>query len=281
LRDSLRDGIASMGFAVLGFGKLGGIELGYSSDLDMVFIYANAFKGGHTDGVQNKKDSSVDNLQFYSKLSLRIMHILQTQMNSGVLYEADMRLRPNGNSGLITSNLDAFRQYELQSAWVWEHQALVRARVIAGDRQLMSDFEVIRKEVLSQSRDSDDLKKEVCDMRAKMRLALARRKKGCFDIKQGFGGVADIEFMVQFMVLKHAHEYPQLLDWTDNKRILAMLSDLALLPKLTVNELSQCYRLFRARLHQLSLQEVSGIVAIDEFQQERKKIQDHWREIME
>jgi glutamate-ammonia-ligase adenylyltransferase len=288
--------LPGMGFAVLGFGKLGGIELGYSSDLDMVFIYANAFKGGHTSGlqdnglqikglqsndVQSKKGSSVDNLQFYSRLSLRIMHILQTRMHSGILYEADMRLRPNGNSGLITSNLDAFRKYELEKAWTWEHQALVRARFIAGDTQLISTYEAIRKEILIQCRDRHELKKEVRDMRAKMRLALAKRRKGCFDIKQGFGGIADIEFIVQFMVLKHAHKYPQLLTWTDNKRILEMLAKMALLPESTVNDLSECYRLFRARLHQLSLQEVSGIVSIDEFQQERKKIQDHWREIME
>jgi len=270
-----------MGFAVLGFGKLGGIELGYSSDLDMVFIYANAFKGGNTDAELSKKGSSVDNLQFYSRLSLRIMHILQTQMHSGILYEADMRLRPNGNSGLICSNLDAFRQYELKQAWIWEHQALVRARFIAGDSQLVSDYEAIRKEVLIQPHDNNELKKEVHDMRAKMRLALARKRKGYFDIKQGFGGIADIEFIVQYMVLKHAYEYPELLTWTDNKRILEMLAELALLPASTVNELSECYRLFRARLHQLSLQEVSGIVPVDEFQQERKKIQTHWREMME
>ncbi|MCU7937920.1 MAG: bifunctional [glutamate--ammonia ligase]-adenylyl-L-tyrosine phosphorylase/[glutamate--ammonia-ligase] adenylyltransferase [gamma proteobacterium symbiont of Bathyaustriella thionipta] len=282
-KEAQQDGqlISDTGFAVLGFGKLGGIELGYSSDLDMVFIYANAFKDGSTEGDQHKNGTSVDNLQFYSRLSLRIMHTLQTQMHSGILYEADMRLRPNGNSGLITSNLAAFRQYELQQAWTWEHQALVRARFIAGDKQLISEYGAIRKEVLAQCRDSDELKKEVRNMRAKMRLALARKRKGYFDIKQGFGGVADIEFIVQFMVLKHAHEYPELLTWTDNMRILEMLAKMALLPEITVHELSECYRLLRARLHQLSLQEVSGIVSMDEFQQERKKIQYHWREIME
>ena len=269
------------GFGLLGFGKMGGIELGYSSDLDMVFIFSNAFSGGVTDGTPENNAKSVDNLQFYSRLSLRIMHILQTQTHSGILYEADMRLRPNGNSGLITNSLKAFREYELEKAWIWEHQALVRARFIGGDERLIADYEQVRKEVLSQGRDTEVLKKEVRDMRDKMRLALAKKKKGYFDLKQGFGGIADIEFIVQFMVLNHACNYPQLLTWTDNVRILEVLAQTALLSESVVQNLSECYRLFRARLHQLSLQEVSGIVPDDEFKDEREKIRRHWGEIME
>ena len=279
--DNSKDISSGTGFGLLGFGKMGGIELGYSSDLDMVFIFSNDFNGAATDasGIHNGK--SIDNLQFYSKLSLRIMHILQTQTHSGILYEADMRLRPNGHSGLIISNLRAFREYQLEKAWTWEHQALVRARFIAGDKQLIADYDAVRREVLGQPRETDLLKKEVCAMRAKMRLALVKKRKGYFDIKQGLGGVADIEFMVQFMVLNYACEYPELLTWTDNKRILQMLSETALLPESTVDDLSECYRLFRDRLHQLSLQEVSGLVPDGEFEKQRKKIQCHWREIME
>ncbi len=273
--------VIGVGFGMLGFGKMGGIELGYSSDLDMVFIVSNLFIGGVTHGDQLKKGKSVDNLQFYSKLSLRIMHILQTQTHSGILYEADMRLRPNGNSGLITNSLKAFREYELEKAWTWEHQALVRARFIGGDERLIEDYEAVRKEVLSQSRVTDALKKEVRDMRAKMRVALAKRKQGYFDLKQGFGGIADIEFIVQFLVLNHACRYPELLTWTDNVRILQVLAQTALLPESVVNDLSEAYRLFRARLHRLSLQEVSGMVEDDEFKGEREKIQQHWNEIME
>ncbi|MCW8929448.1 MAG: bifunctional [glutamate--ammonia ligase]-adenylyl-L-tyrosine phosphorylase/[glutamate--ammonia-ligase] adenylyltransferase [Gammaproteobacteria bacterium] len=274
------------GFGILGFGKMGGIELGYSSDLDMVFIFSDDYVGGVTDGINTDESSlstgkSVDNLQFYSKLSFRIMHILQTQTHSGILYEADIRLRPNGNSGLITSSLKSFREYQLEKAWTWEHQALVRARFISGDERLISDFNTIRQEVLSHCRETEVLKKEVRDMREKMRQSLAQKRKGYFDIKQDFGGVADIEFIVQYMVLKEACNYPQLLAWTDNQRILEMLAETALLSEATVNELSQCYLLFRERLHQLSLQEVSGLVSEEEFKTEREKIQQHWSEIME
>jgi glutamate-ammonia-ligase adenylyltransferase len=264
------------GFAMLGFGKLGGIELGYSSDLDMVFLFANEFSGGNTDG-----ERSVDNLQFYSKLSLRVMHILQTQMPSGILYEADMRLRPNGNSGLIINSIKAFREYELEKAWTWEHQALVRARFVGGDQRMLKPYQAVRQEILGPCREKENLRKEVREMRTKMRLALAKKTAGIFDIKQGFGGIADIEFIVQFMVLNNACHYPELLTWTDNIRVLEVLGKTGLLSEQITRDLSDCYRLFRDRLHQLSLQEVSGTVADDEFQQERKKIQAYWCEIME
>ena len=269
------------GFAMLGFGKMGGMELGYSSDLDMVFLFANEFNGGYTNGPEGNKDKSVDNLQFYSRLSLRIMHILQTKMPSGILYEADMRLRPNGNSGLIINSLKAFREYELEKAWIWEHQALVRARFIGGDKRMLEQYQAVRQEILSPCREEESLKKEVRDMRSKMRVSLAKKKKGFFDIKQGFGGIADIEFIVQFMVLNNACHHPILLKWTDNVRILETMAQTELLPESMVQDFIDCYRMFRDRLHQLSLQEVSGIVPEDEFKEEREKIQGYWTEIME
>ena len=268
------------GFIMLGFGKLGGIELGYSSDLDMVFLFSNAYNGGHTNA-EAENSREVDNLQFFSRLSLRIMHILQTQTPAGTLYEADMRLRPNGNSGLIVNSFKAFREYELEKAWTWEHQALVRARFVGGDERLEEDYRAIRQEILSIKRDPEILKQEVRDMRKKMREALVKKKTGMFDIKQGFGGIADIEFMVQYLVLKNAAQHPQLLAWTDNIRILETLAETGILSRIAVDELSQCYRQFRARLHQLSLQEVSGVVAKEEFAQQRRKVQQYWKEIME
>jgi len=279
--DTTLDTSCATGFAMLGFGKLGGLELGYSSDLDMVFFFANEFSGGVTDGEAANNRKSVDNMQFYSKLSLRIMHILQTQMPSGILYEADMRLRPNGNSGLIINSLKAFREYELEKAWTWEHQALVRARFVGGDERLHEQYQAVRQEILSPCRETESLKKEVRDMRSKMREALAKKKPGMFDIKQGFGGIADIEFIVQFMVLNNVCHHPELLTWTDNVRILEVLGQSGLLSEQVVQDLSDSYRLFRARLHQLSLQEVSGVVADEEFKEQREKIKQHWREIME
>jgi glutamate-ammonia-ligase adenylyltransferase len=259
------------GFAIIGFGKLGGIELGYSSDLDMVFVYANDFTGQNTEG-----EKAVDNQQFYSKLSLRIMHILQTKTHSGLLYEADMRLRPNGHSGLITTHLNAFKTYELEKAWTWEHQALVRARLVAGDPALLDEFQIIRREVLAKKRDSIELKNEVREMRTKMRQSLAKKKKGFFDIKQGFGGLADVEFMVQFMVLEQASQFPELMTYTDNIRILDAIENAQLLPGNTVSDLRDTYRTYRDRLHQLSLQEVSGVVPEQEFREQREKIQEYW-----
>ena len=268
------------GFIMLGFGKLGGLELGYSSDLDMVFLFSDAYNGGHTHA-EADNSREVDNLQFFSRLSLRIMHILQTQTPAGTLYEADMRLRPNGNSGLIVNSFKAFREYELEKAWTWEHQALVRARFVGGDERLEEDYRAIRQEILSIKRDPQTLKQEVRDMRKKMREALVKKKAGMFDIKQGFGGIADIEFMVQYLVLRNAAQHPQLLTWTDNIRILETLAETGILSQPTVDDLSQCYRQFRARLHQLSLQEVSGVVAEEEFEEQRSKVQQYWKEIME
>lgn len=263
------------GFAIIGFGKMGGIELGYSSDLDMVFVYANDHAGQSTEG-----EKPVDNLQFYAKLSLRIMHILQTKTPSGQLYEADMRLRPNGHSGLITTHLEAFKTYELEKAWTWEHQALVRARLVTGDTDLRDEFQNIRHEVLGKPRDSMHLKKEVREMRSKMRQTLAKEKKGFFDIKQSFGGLADIEFMVQFLVLDNAHQHADLMTYTDNIRILDAVEHAQLLTQNTVNDLRDTYRAYRDRLHQLSLQEVSAVVPEQEFQEQREKIRQYWVGLM-
>ncbi|MCU7836071.1 MAG: bifunctional [glutamate--ammonia ligase]-adenylyl-L-tyrosine phosphorylase/[glutamate--ammonia-ligase] adenylyltransferase [gamma proteobacterium symbiont of Taylorina sp.] len=276
------DKTSPYGFAIIGFGKMGGIELGYRSDLDLVFIFADCFSGGITDAAK-----PIDNLQFYSKLSLRIMHILQTQSHSGILYEADMRLRPNGHSGLITTSLKAFRNYEMEKAWTWEHQALVRARFIAGDKGLSKDFVRVRKEVLGQYRQPEQLKKQVCEMRKKMHESLLSKrkklvtKKGCFDLKYDSGGIADIEFIVQYLVLKNSHNYPQLLNWTDNIRILETLAQTALLAESVVEDLIRFYQNYRERCHHLSLQEVPCIVAEHKFRKNRKKIQQHWQQIME
>ncbi len=290
------------GFALLGFGKMGGIELGYSSDLDMVFFFADRFSGGSTTGNKVAGDKvaankaagdkvieatllkhrkSVDNLQFYSKLSLRIMHILQTQTQSGILYEADMRLRPNGHSGLICNTLKAFREYELEKAWTWEHQALVRARFVCGDEQLIKDYEAVRREVLCQYRETENLKKEVREMRVKMCTASIKKKKGYFDIKYGFGGIADIEFMVQFLVLNYANAYPELLNWTDNIRILDVLAQTHLIPVPMEADLNQAYQHYREYLHHLSLQEAVGLVTEDKLIKERTQVEEYWQKIMQ
>ncbi len=202
---------AAIGFAVIGFGKLGGIELGYGSDLDLVFLYDCKDGNAMTDG-----EKPISCAQFYGRLGLKVRHILDTKMLSGVLYEVDMRLRPNGDSGLLVSHINAYEDYLKNQAWTWELQALVRGRFIAGDPQLKVQYEAIRSRILSLPRDTESLKKEVREMREKMREALATKDKDKFDLKQSKGGIADIEFIVQFGVLDQAAKNIALTTYTDN-----------------------------------------------------------------
>jgi len=232
------------GFAVIAYGKLGGIELGYGSDLDLVFLYT----AGH--------DAAM--AQRYARLAQRIIHVLNTHTPAGVLYEVDLRLRPSGSSGLLVSSLAAFEEYQRETAWTWEHQALVRARAVAGDPAVASQFRRIRAEILARPRDPASLRREVTDMRERMRRELARGGAGLFDLKQDRGGIADIEFIVQYAVLRWAHEHPDLLRWTDNIRLLETLAQLGLLAPEYSRSLIEAYRRYRAVVHRLALQEIEG-----------------------
>jgi len=264
-----------LGFAVLGYGKLGGIELGYGSDLDMVFLHESYPASAMTDG-----EKPVANDVFFARLGQRVVHLLTTRTASGILYESDMRLRPNGNSGMLVTSLQAFERYQLKDAWVWEHQALVRARPVAGDEQLMARFEASRRHVLGQSRDVDELRLQVVDMREKMRGSLDRSNGGQFDLKQGKGGIADIEFMVQYSVLRWAHRHPGLLDWTDNIRLLDSLAEADLLHDRRAELLAGAYRAFRAIYHRNALQELPGLVSAGRLQEERRMVTGIWGELM-
>ncbi len=264
-----------LGFAVLGYGKLGGIELGYGSDLDMVFLHESYPATAMTDG-----DKSVANDVFFARLGQRIVHLLTTRTPSGILYEADMRLRPNGNSGMLVTSLSAFERYQLKDAWVWEQQALVRARPVAGDALLMVRFEASRRHILGQKRNTDELRQHVVDMREKMRASLDKGNQGQFDLKQGKGGIADIEFMVQYSVLRWAHEFPRLLDWTDNVRLLESLAEADLLHDQRAELLSNNYRVFRAVYHRNALQELPGLVPAEELIEERRMVANIWDDLM-
>src|SRR5690554_773005 len=174
-------------FLIVGYGKLGGIELGYGSDLDLVFIHDGATQGS-TDGRR-----PLDNAVFFTRLGQRIIHLLTAVTPAGALYEVDMRLRPSGNSGLLVTTLEAFADYQRREAWTWEHQALVRARVVAGDPALAERFAAVRREVLGEKRDLAALREEVVKMRHKMREHLASRPgDDQFDLKQDPGGMVDI-----------------------------------------------------------------------------------------
>ncbi len=263
------------GFAVIAYGKLGGIELGYGSDLDLVFLHSNDDANAMTDG-----EMAIANDVFYVRLGQRMIHMYSTRTPSGQLYEVDMRLRPSGNSGMLAASLEAFTEYQREQAWTWEHQALLRARPIAGDQEVIDRFRQIRIDVLSQQRDADKLRSEVEEMREKMRQSLDRSKDSVFDLKQGVGGIADIEFMVQYLVLREARRYPGLLEWSDNIRLLEGLAEHGVVTVETADLLTDAYREFRDTSHRNVLREESGLVDASELSEERAAVSELWQSMM-
>ncbi|MFK5913608.1 MAG: bifunctional [glutamate--ammonia ligase]-adenylyl-L-tyrosine phosphorylase/[glutamate--ammonia-ligase] adenylyltransferase [Woeseiaceae bacterium] len=268
------------GFAIIAYGKLGGYELGYGSDLDMVFLHDCENANAET-SAQDNQQKSIASTVFYARLGQRIIHLLTTLTPAGVLYEADMRLRPDGASGLLVTNLKSYRDYQLKKAWLWEHQALVRARVVSGDPLIEEKFIKIRREVLSQPRNKQELRKEVISMRNRMRKELSKDKKGQFDLKQGAGGIVDIEFMVQYGVLAWANEKPELLDYTDNIHLLAAFSKAGLMEKMDADLLSEAYQTFRAKLHKMALQEKPGLVNAEEYKKLSTAVHQIWLQWLE
>jgi glutamate-ammonia-ligase adenylyltransferase len=264
------------GFLVLGYGKMGGIELGYGSDLDLVFIHGSDSVNAWTSGAKR-----ISNDQFYMRLGQRMIHMMTTQTPSGQLYEVDMRLRPDGNKGMLVRSLKSFAGYQGRDAWTWEHQALVRARPVAGDPFLAGQFEKVRREVLCQEREPDGLRKDVREMRQRMRKNLDKSRKGRFDLKQGRGGIADIEFMVQYSVLRWAAQHPHLADWTDNVRLLETLALLDLLPGSAAQDLTAAYKDLRAAYHRSALQEQPTTVPDDRLAEPRALVRTLWRSLME
>ena len=264
------------GFAIIAYGKLGGIELGYGSDLDIVFLHDSAGEEQYTDG-----EKQIDNATFFARLAQRIIHILTALTPAGTLYEVDTRLRPSGASGLMVSSLTAFTRYQREEAWTWEHQALVRARPVAGDAHIHATFDAVRQEILARPRERDALRREVREMREKMWAEHRSREAGMFNLKKDPGGIADIEFMVQYEVLAYAHEYPALSVYTDNIRILEALAASGLMAADDAALLTDAYRAFRDRVHELTLQELPAVVPAEAFADYREQVQALWRAIME
>ena len=263
----------NMGFAVLGFGKLGGIELGYGSDLDMVFLCDHADVNTLTNG-----SKAISCTQFYARLGQKVRHILDTKMLSGVLYEVDMRLRPNGASGLLTSPISSYEDYLKNNAWTWEHQALVRGRFIAGDGTLKLQYQEIRKRILSLPRDKEELKKQVCLMRKKMRESLLYKKTDLFDLKQSIGGIVDIEFIVQFHVLAHASKTNDLTFYTDNIRLLETLAQHNIVSDSSAEILKKAYYMYRDYGHHQVLQGEHAVAKKDEFVGIRAQVEQIWHD---
>ena len=258
-------------FIIVAYGKLGGLELSHGSDLDLVFVYDGDA------GVASDGDRSLDTATYYTRLGQRIIHYLNTRTSLGRLYEVDMRLRPSGNSGLLVSSCKAFLTYQNSKAWTWEHQALVRARVVAGPPSLRAWFEQARESILTRERALPVLQTEVVNMRAKMREhLLSQLKDGEMHLKHSPGGIVDIEFMVQYAVLACSAKDRSICEFTDNIRILDALQEFGFFPAGDADRLRAAYIAYRARMHQCSLQDVEAIVASEQFSVEIKAVTNVW-----
>ena len=259
------------GMGVVAYGKLGGIELSYGSDLDIVFLHDSCGEQQQTDGPK-----PVDNSVFFGRLARRLVHFLTTQTESGTLYEIDTRLRPSGRSGLLVTSIDAFERYQEKNAWTWEHQALLRARVVAGSAVVAREFERVRTQTLRKRVRRESLRDEVLGMRRKMRENLDKSSRDVFDLKQGAGGIADIEFIVQYLVLLNADEYPAVIHYSDNIRQLGTLAAARCLTEDDGRRLQEVYRRLRAKTHRLALDERSALVGADDFASERAFVRSLW-----
>jgi glutamate-ammonia-ligase adenylyltransferase len=229
------------GFIVVGYGKLGGKELGYGSDLDIIFIY------------DENAGLPVERL---ARISQRVNTWLTSHTPAGVLYETDLRLRPDGASGLLVSSLGAFREYQLTRAWTWEHQALTRARFVAGDARLGARFEAVRDEILARARDADKVFEEIEAMRRKMR---AENKSKSDDLKHADGGVIDLEFSVQALVLAYGPQHPQLRENKGNHTLLKRAADLGLIEPQIAIPAADAYLAMRARTHEAALNDEDAV----------------------
>ena len=272
--------------AAVGYGKLGGMELGYSSDLDLVFLHDSQGERQETEGAQPETSRGaaarrpVDNQVFFVRLAQRIVHLLTMHSAAGRLYEVDVRLRPSGKGGMLVTSIRAFTEYQCKEAWTWEHQALLHARSVAGAPELRAEFERVRLDVLSNHVRRDTLRTEVRTMRERMRKELSRATEGQFDIKQDAGGVADIEFLAQYWALRWAQDYPPVVMFSDTIRQLESVASADLVPQVTVDLLIVAYQAYRVRTHHLSLMNEASVVPATEFVTERAAVTRIWNRAM-
>lgn len=267
-------------FGVVAYGKMGGLELSYESDLDLVFLH-QASAQGETEGPK-----VIDNVVFMARLGQRLIHLLSTATPSGTLYEVDTRLRPSGNSGLLVTSLTAFEKYQNSKAWTWEHQALVRARFIAGDPDLQTAFNAVRQDILQRPRDRATLREDVITMRRKMVGHLSSQaQKGqtgeVFHIKQDPGGIVDLEFLVQYLVLAYADEHPEVARWSDNVRCIKALREAKVLSDDQAEQWLEAYLTLREHTHHAVLSGTSTTVPAAQMTPElarvRQLIRDQWQ----
>jgi len=261
----------------VGYGKLGGLELGYASDLDLVFLHDSGAEQAETDAAK-----PVDNQVFFIRYAQRVVHILTMHSAAGRLYEVDVRLRPSGKGGMLITRIGAFVEYQEKEAWTWEHQAVLHARCVAGDRELCAEFERVRLDILQRCVRRDTLRKEVREMRERMRRELSRAKpgSGMFDMKQDAGGTADIEFLAQYWALLHAGTHPPVAMFSDTIRQLESVASADLVPQSTVDVLVNAYRKYREHAHHLSLENADPVVPGEEFGEIRAAVTAIWNATM-
>jgi glutamate-ammonia-ligase adenylyltransferase len=265
----------AVSICAVGYGKLGGLELGYASDLDLVFLHDSRGERQETDGAR-----PIENPLFFVRLTQRLVHLLTMHSAAGRLYEVDVRLRPSGKGGMLVTQIDAFAEYQRREAWTWEHQALLHARAVAGEAALCAEFERTRLDVLRHSVRRESLRDDVRAMRERMRRELSKSDGGRLDLKQDTGGIADIEFLAQYWALKWARDYPPVAMFSDTIRQLESAASAALVPQATVDVLTAAYRAYRTRMHHLSLAGEPGLLAAEEFVAERAAVTAVWDEVM-
>ncbi|GAB6033851.1 bifunctional [glutamate--ammonia ligase]-adenylyl-L-tyrosine phosphorylase/[glutamate--ammonia-ligase] adenylyltransferase [Galenea microaerophila] len=262
-------------FMVIGYGKLGGIELGYGSDLDLVMLYHGVSPSERSTGAQ-----ALENSLYFLRLGQKLIALMTTLMPTGKLYEVDTRLRPNGKSGLMVTDFDSYQAYIEKKAWVWEHQALVRARPVWGVCSNNQAFNQFRAQFLQQPRDKETIRQAVTEMLNKMRKALDKSDAQQLDLKYGEGGIVEIEFLVQYLVLVNAHTCPSLTLWTDNIRLMQEMEQNSVLSGNAVKVLREAYQRYRECYHRKALQNAKTIVPKQDFMQETQAVHEIWIKIM-
>jgi len=264
------------GLALIAYGKFGSIELGYGSDLDLVFVYQAADPDAGTVGGARGIATS----EYFVRLVQRVVQLLSARTVAGRAYEIDLQLRPSGNSGLVVTALPGFARYQRESAWTWEHQALLRARSVAGGARLCADIEAIRREVLMRPRDEVKLRAEVVEMRAKMRASLEQHQAGRWDVKQGGGGLIDVEFITQYLCLRHAAQHASLVEYSDNWRQLEALAAAGLIGAPQKDALLAADRAYRGWLHRRALQSQDALADDADLGDHRAAVAALWHTFM-
>jgi len=260
---------------IAGYGKLGGMELGYASDLDLVFLHDSTGERQLTAGPK-----VVDNEVFFLRLAQRLLHVLTVHTPAGRLYDVDVRLRPSGKGGLAFTQVAAFEAYQRGEAWTFEHQALLHSRWVAGDAALGTEYARIRSAVLVEAVRRATLREDILGMRERMRAEHGRPRDGQFDLKHDRGGIADIEFLAQFWVLRHAREHPPLAEFADTIRQLESVGSAALVDHRVIDRLVDAYRAYRQAAHHLSLEQRAAVVEAGQYTDMRAAVAAVWDRVM-